>query len=218
MRKLVLVIVFLLATPLNAQWLSRGVSVRKLMAPPKFSVSDNFNRANGSLTSPWVKITNTSGVPSINNNSVFSAGLFRTSAYWSTATFSDNQYAELKVGTCANGWGTVVVRSSTTTETYYSAGIGTGLTGYWTPYIVKYVSGNQAVVYAGASTRNTLPSFISLEAVGNVFTLYYLSAHGGTKTLVSSVTDSSIASGYPGIMFNAQYGCSSWDDFYAGDL
>lgn len=182
----------------------------------KVAVSDNFNRANGDLGANWLDVASPV--------TIYSNGARRTSAgtgyaYWQAATFSSDQYAE---GYCnfagiPNSWLLLMVRTSV----YLPS---PALNGYafirsntaFDRKLVRAASGS-FVILASCPDVSAKP-IVRIEVVGTTISVYELSAHGGTKTLRCSATDSTYTSGPPGISAGGQFGGGDLDDFYAGDL
>jgi hypothetical protein len=57
------------------------------------TISDNFNRANGGLSSNWTTVSGTAAPQIVNNTAQPGSAETLNSAYWSANTFGSNQYA-----------------------------------------------------------------------------------------------------------------------------
>lgn len=181
------------------------------------AVSDNFNRANGSLGANWTAITSMSGHSIAGTSYVY--GTSSNGSYWSANAFANNQYSEATYATGDDI--TVAVRASPSAQTYYYA------TAYnffddvddWTYFeIYKVVGGSSTLLassyIAGSRVSNNIYT-VRLTASGTTLTMYTGDATNDIRetswTQRHQITDSSIASGSAGFIASA----NAW---WGGDL
>ena len=145
--------------------------------------SDNFNRANGGLGSSW---TDQQSTQAITSNAAFggnAAGY--ASSFYNAAPFSNDQTSQVKIVSSFNYVAAAVRMSGTAGATNWYAFFSHGV-------LQKMVAG---VVGAdlGTSAAAAVGDTIKLTVVGTTLTCYI------NGVSVISVTDTSFASGSPGI-------------------
>lgn len=182
------------------------------------AVSDNFNRANGTLNvSPWVKVYDTTPALQIYSNFVAGeSGAAPVGSYYD-ANFAANQYSESQYVS-----GSIIitaVRMATGARTCYYATLGHQNDGddFTTAELFKVVNGTPTSLGTWESGYGTLENILRLEASGTTITLKTGATHGGTMTSRVSVTDSAIASGKAGL-YGAVSNASGAENWYGGDL
>jgi hypothetical protein len=147
-------------------------------------IADNFVRANGPLGSNWTTVDGTWSIAS--NNATFTQGSdnYAMTAY-TGSTFQNNQYASVTI-TSGGGFAGVATRLSSSAETGYLL-----ICEPSTSTILKFVAGTGTSLGTGAgcSPNDTL----TLWANGTTLTAF----DNGVQTI--QVTNSAIASGYPGM-------------------
>lgn len=158
--------------------------------------SDAFNRANGALGTPWVTVE---GALAITSNACAAPGGAgpHTSLY--NQTFSADQWADGDAaGFGPGGTATCPAVRINGTDLYY-AWMGNNVN---TVEITKRVSGSYTTISANAPCTPT--SKVRLEAQGTTIRCYV------NGTLALTATDSSIATGQPGILGNAGGTLDNW--------
>lgn len=173
-----------------------AVKVTNIVEYQPFSVSDNFNRADGGLGSNWTSFSTPYSAPQIVSGQIVSAALSERAVY-TASTFNNDQYSQCQVvnigaeaGASPYPGAVLLVRSSNV-STYdgYIAVIYTNLL-----QIFKRVGGTSTQLTSLSTTTNN-GSIVKLSAIGNVISIYV------NGVLALSTTDSSISSGYPGLGF-----------------
>lgn len=159
------------------------------------SAVDNFNRANGAFTTPWIGITGEGTNFVVSGNKAISSTLVAGSDYYYNQTgWNSNQFAWSVLGTPSStpgavGYGMVTNASSSATTFYGFTCNGGG----W--QIKKVVAGTITNL-----SSSTAPACVNGDIV-------LLSLNNGTLTFyrnwvsVASVADSAITGGAPGIRF-----------------
>jgi parallel beta-helix repeat protein len=182
---------------------------------PSTTVLDNFNRANGVLTSPWVGMNNSQMYINTNAAAAGPASGRWQSRYEGSGPFTDSEsYATLAV---LDDWQLVGVRVQQTTA-------GSGLnSGYYAQYgggtfnITKKVN-NVETSLGTMSLTLAAGDKIGIRVIGNTITAY--SYQSGTWTLRLTATDSTFTSGYlameQGTANSSQTG--RLDDFGGGNI
>ena len=174
-------------------------------------VSDNFNRANGPLGSNWT-VEGPGSVAIVSNNAVVTAtsGTYTTAAY-TGASFSDDQFASVKIivaGFVADGVG---VRLSSSTNNGYGCDFEHG--GGATIEIDKIVSGLPTALVSQTSPIPNPGDILRLEVSGTSLACYL------NGTLILTTTDSTYASGSPGFLgANASAIMYTLNQFRGGNL
>lgn len=183
--------------------------------------TDNFNRADaGTLGSNWGMyqgMPNPQGI--FSNTADLTVASNRNSGFYDGGvTWPNDQYAQAKVITMPDATGTwaVVVRGEAVSggqRTLYAAGVSQGDFGNTFTSIWKFVANVQTGLANSGVTDIGVGKIVRLEAVGTTLTCY---VDGVQKV---QFTDSSIASGKPGIysVHNA-IDVGLFDDFEAGDF
>jgi hypothetical protein len=167
--------------------------------------SDNFNRSNSSLTTPWINSAGGFGSLAINTNVVGTnsgANADSEAVYDGGITWPNDQYAEVVITTLGGADGGPCIR----------AGSGDGY--FCTAFTGSTIELFRISGFAGIATYNgggySLNDVIRIEAQG---TTIRVKQNGVTRI---TVTDSSVASGKPGIhLFD---GTMRVDTFDAGDF
>lgn len=167
--------------------------------------SDNFNRANGALGANW---TTTAGTFAISSNTALVTavtGAAALTAYTGT-TFASNQYAQATYLAGGSWGGAIGVRLSNSAATGY---ILYGIAGS-SSAIAKVVAGTVTNIATGGPGFST-SDILRLEVTGTSITA---SQNGA---VILTATDSSIASGYPGLGA-IDFTGGVMDNFKGGDL
>jgi hypothetical protein len=178
---------YLLETGLGAH-VGEDAHVRVLesygvVAPTTYS--DNFNRADGALTTPWVTIEGTHSIAS--NLVPVGTGSPNTSKY--SATFTNDQWAEADIASLGST-STIMpcVRVNTSGDLYYAWTDGSHL------IIVKRVGGTYTTVATGPTFTFAGPNKIAIEVVGSTIKAYL----NGTVAITTS--DTQVTTGLPGFI------------------
>lgn len=160
--------------------------------------TDNFHRANGSLTAPWSAVNTLPANFQIASNVANVSSLAADTVYKNTTiVWPNDHYSEITVGTPAqngrtNGYGAAVRCDTTANTNAYRL-------------IVGQIGWNLEKIVAGVFsniTGDTLTTFLNgdvarLMVQGNVLTCY----KNGIQ--FASATESSIAAGTPGIAYSS---------------
>ncbi len=153
-------------------------------------VSDDFNRADvNPLAGNWTTCPGVNGLKIVSNQVLPTTIGALNGAYWSANTFSNDQYSQATFVSGLNFDSGLSVRQSASASTYYFIGVsGTS----W--QFGKRIAGTWS--YLGtAQTRTTANgTIVRLEVSGTTLKAYF----NGVQDAYT-FTDSSIASGYPGI-------------------
>lgn len=167
--------------------------------------TDNFNRADGGLGANWSSATGSAGYTIISNQAASSSAQVEEAVFWNAETFAADQYSEVTFATGSNSsyMGPAVRCNSTSGGNYY---------GFYgdpnTRYLVRVVNG----VWTQLATLGT--GFTNGQLLRLVVQGTTLSAYVGTTpenlTLWTSVTDTNLTSGAPGL--------TSWANNTAGRL
>ena len=166
--------------------------------------TDDFNRANGALTAPWV---NFDGVHSIVSNKVgVGTGSPTISRY--NQTFAADQWSEvdidgLGVGTPYSCVGPAVRINN---GDFYYLWHRDGKIQIW-----KRIGGNYSMVSEGGTSIVPGPLKARLEVVGTTLTAY---VNGVAQT---SGTATELATGQPGFI-SSDGGSATVDNFHGGDM
>lgn len=190
------------------------VTIAGLLVSPAFqraanasTVSDNFNRANGSLGANWTTVPGTTA-PKINNNmAVPGSAATVNSAYWSATTFGTDQYAQASLPNSAgNQFGPgIAVRLSGATGYFLWYGNSANTVSIWR--MDSSASWTQ-LTQSGPLTVSAADIWM-IQAVGSTISAYQ------NGNLVAQVTDATYAAGSPGIwMYYASNQITNWS---AGD-
>jgi hypothetical protein len=174
--------------------------------------TDNFNRADGYIgVTNWTRVS-----PEWYNSYVRSNTLQQSNCgynamdYYSNATFSNDQYAKVKVVSIESGKMIgVCVRVSGTTGYVMRAESGTSIRLYSFTDVDTYTAIGDAI-----TQTVTADDVLSLWVVGTTF---YLRLN---NTTLDTRTDATYNSGKPGVLLTGACGgnASTLDDFEGGDL
>lgn len=169
--------------------------VRGTIVRPEASL-DDFNRADGSLGSNWTTVTSMDPLAVAGNECIGTNSGSHNVAYWSANSFDDDQFSEMTVGAAAVGPGTTywgpVVRAQVGAQSFYVMYVNNSAVGVT---IYRWQAGSATQIDGGgvAPTVATPGDVLRLEIVGNALTAY---VNGVAR---ATATDSTFASGYPGI-------------------
>jgi hypothetical protein len=179
--------------------------------------TDNFNRANsGTLGANWTLITSEADFEVVSNKAdPFVYNSTDRGNYVNAITPGNNQWAEVLISTLtgasnADEGGGVALRIATGARTYYRFVASNQASGKC--YIQKIVTGTMTPLGNGTAAAawpgHTLKAWVN----GTTLSIYQ------DGTLVTSVTDSSIASGRIGMGFSSNASAYTADDFRGGSL
>lgn len=178
---------------------------------------DRFNRANGTLnTGNWTSTGESSGGSfSIASNVVSPADLGKDSGslFSGTASITD-QYAQgvLSVtGTVGGGCGMGVGVRMATSVNYYRLVGDHAASGNWE--LGKKVAGAYTAIWTGRTQAWSNGDTVYLQVVGTTL----IGKIAGTA-IGASATDSSLASGCPGVLYSDTTSAASIDSFIGGDM
>lgn len=169
-------------------------------------VTDNFNRDENPLASPWTLVSGTSNT--LFCTAALGHALANTApaAMYYNAAFADDQYAQINAYSAGSAGSDVLVRVQSGANSYYaSAWFGSTLL-----RIVKVTNGTSSVL-ASFSVSFVNGALIRLEVSGSTLSLYY------NGTLLGTATDTTYTSGFPGIQVHTTT-TNGADNFEAGDL
>lgn len=177
------------------------INVRKRAAAGgSTAVTDNFNRA--SIGSNWTAIPNQDNLTIYESTNVYTG-----QGYWSANSFSANQYSSITWVVGNGGDVGLILRAQTNAETYYLLWTNGGTT--WRFY--KFIDGTPTQIGTDITHTFSNSEVIRFEISGTTLRAYYDATQLGTDQ-----TDSSIASGYPGIWISTE--SVAGDDWAGGDL
>lgn len=165
--------------------------------------TDDFNRANGGLGANWTVQAGTGPLIASNEAKIITTGTDEA-AFWNANTFTDNQYSK------------IIARADPTKVAVSVRASGTG--GSWNAYwaradgIHKHVAGSYTGLGGGSITVN-IGDTLELRVSGTTLQRYVNGVAQGTAP-----TDSSLASGKPGILMWTLGGPVQADDWEGGDL
>lgn len=172
--------------------------------------ADDFNRANGVLSSPWA--FDTTGTFSVSGNQVICSGTFvaRQGARYESDLASDDHFSQINaVATSGNDWTGPCARYSSSARTHYN--VQPRSSTYNDCYVYKCVSGTFTSLQGNGWTA-AFPSMHKIAADGSTI---QATVNG---TAMSAFTDTAIASNTRGgFCARAQFGSTS-DDWSCGDL
>lgn len=174
--------------------------------------SDDFNRADAAtLGANWTNDAGASGGWQIATNRATQINLVAIqTAYLSSWTGGNDQYAETQMVTLAGGWFGPVVRASTNTTGYVAAVFALGSAA--NIVVVSFIAGASTTVGTVSTTVNA-NDVVRLEAQGTTIRVKL----NGVQ--IFSQTDATIASGSPGLMTDPSSGGQNIvDNFAAGDF
>jgi hypothetical protein len=169
---------------------------------------DSFTRADGALGANWTSCGGNAGYTVATNAAASSNASVEEAVFWNAASFANDQFAQVTISQMAsNSYIGPAVRCST--------GSGGNYYGFYadtaTRYIVRVVAG----AYTSLATTGTGFSngdVIRLEVVGTTISAYI------NGVLWTSVTDSNLTSGSPGMTSWANNNSGRVDDFTAANL
>lgn len=168
--------------------------------------TDNFNRANGGLGANWSTPTGGSAL-AITSNAVYRGSVAYCMQYWNADAFANDHYSECTISTSAyQVMGPAVRMQSGSSDCYFlfaSVGGTTVAIGYMLNKAYNSTLASFNVGFANGA-------LLRLQAVGSTLTAFV----DGNN--VGNVTDTNLASGYPGL-HNAS-GVGSLDNWQADDV
>jgi hypothetical protein len=172
------------------------------------SLTDNFNRSDGSLGSNWTTLGSSYYALAISSNTVVYTEEYADNLmFYSGSSWEDDQSAQATLG--ANDVGNsllVFVRGST-------AGNGSciclNVGNSWYQLRYKHGGSNEAVIIQGSTTTDVGDIF-KLGVVGTTYTVY----RNGSS--VNSASDSSLSSGSPGIGIVGNHFVNPYGDDWVG--
>ena len=180
--------------------------------PSRTLASDNFNRADGAIGSNWAGVvgnfvvhTNFADASDLSSDAVM---------YWNAITFQSDQYAQcalynLDGDNSTAGFG-VCLRASTSVSTFYRIVVSAGVTN--NVEVSKFVNG----VYTQLALRTQAfadGDILRAEIHGSTIQIYHNSVQMG-----ADITDSSIATGQPGIAYSGALFNGDIDNWEGGDF
>jgi hypothetical protein len=169
--------------------------------------SDNFNRANETpLAGNWTSVTGQPGTLNLSANAVSIGNAGNDAAYYYTGTWANDQTSSVEVtasNSSAGAGAGPVVRAATGANTFYRAVVDS--TGNYE--VGKVIAGTFTSIRTGTvSFANGLA--LKLSITGTTLTLFY----NGTQ-VGATMTDSSIASGKPGIGYSSTLTATTMDNW-----
>ncbi len=182
----------------NRNGLWRGFSTLMQFAP---IAADYFAYSNGALPSPWAINTAQTAHMQVSSSVVTTNTLSADNNYrYTTGTFPANQFSAVRIGTpgtgtAGTGYGATVRMASGSQSYYFGVCNATGWG--W----AKAVSGTPTAMGSGTGTTCQSGDWVWFVASGTTLTLYRV--RGGAWTQLATTTDSSNASGTPGIAYSS---------------
>lgn len=168
--------------------------------------TDDFNRANaGNLGANWTNVDN--GMQVDTNRAVGTVDVAVNTAYYSGASFSNDQYSEATLYNGGVSRSLLIVRLTGGGDMYYADfSVAAGRIQLW-----KRVS--SSFTQLGSDLAAPTSGLVyKLEVIGTAIKLY----EGGVLVTGSSQTDSDVVSGSPGI--GAIATTEGWDDWTGADI
>lgn len=167
-------------------------------------VTDNFNRADGGLGSNWATLTGAGTIRIVSNQAAGPSSSTDSAARYTATAIGADQYSQAIIQSGDNLDSGILCRCSSSAFSCYFA----------SPYasiqtLNKFTNGSFSTLSSGAGSIN-IGDTLRVEAEGT--TIRY--KKNGTQVI--SVTDSSFASGQPGLFFYESL--ARLDDWEAGDL
>jgi Fibronectin type III domain len=164
--------------------------------------TDNFNRANGALTTPWVGVDNNHSI--VSNQVAVGPANPTVSRY--NDTIGADQWVEGDLAGWTPGGGVIypAIRVNSG-DFYYAWNEGNNVAVY------KRVGGSYSKIGSTSPTTYSSSCKVRLEAQGTTVRCYVDGA------LAVTATDASIATGQPGIL-SANGAGTTFDNFRAGEL
>lgn len=186
--------------------------------------TDNFNRANNPISTggDWSIIPGLS-MPNIVSNQVVpnnNGGISDSVAYQNTATWPNDQYAQIKivtVNTATSRSVGVALRAATGAETFYAVNIRGPLGAGATLNINKAVAGAYTTLVSSGSKTVASGDRLRGTVKDTTITAYL----NGSAIASGSVTDSAISSGKAGVRLFVDAGVvgdAVLDDWEGGDF
>lgn len=174
------------------------------------TITDDFNRANNSdLGASWTTVTSEGNLEIISNTASTINVMTDDSERYSGVTWTDNQSSEAEITVSATDAGAglgVIVRCASAARTYYRIVINSD--GEWE--LLKQVAGTGTALASGTTTY-VAGAVLKLSAIGTTIT----STYNGSQ--IDTRTDSSIASGSPGIALSSNITSGNIDDWVGKD-
>ncbi len=176
--------------------------------------SDDFNRADEVLTTPWHP---TSANFEVLNNEIAVTTNTDQFAYYASAAASNDQYAELAPGltnSAKDGGPAVRIDTGGAITGYLFDGNGTGILG-------KHLAGSFTTIASGFARTTDSVAFacvagdvLRIEVQGTTLRVYWNGVQLKDGSNNTSWTDSSISTGQPGVFIFDE----AFDNFVGGDL
>lgn len=180
--------------------------------------SDAFTRANENpLAGNWTTVPSSLNLKLL-SNAVQQADTTADHhvSYYNAVVWPNDQYSEVKLITCAAScFPGAAVRASAAANTYYLGFLFNGFGAGQSCWIAKRVAGAQTTLSTGDTTATwATTDLIYIEAQGTTLKCKH------NSTVVSTITDSSIASGNAGIMIEDDAGTptATIDDWDGGNF
>lgn len=173
--------------------------------------TDDFNRADNSSTGMNLGVNWTATVPNsdlgiISNQAYQTADTGDNVAFYSAATLSNDQYAQVTLSTVGDSYSGLIVRANATDYVLGQAVRGsTGIDIYW------YNGGTYTLIATTNDVDVTNGDTIRLEAVGSTFSFYK-----NNVLVISGTNGSAPSSGKAGIAIDLN--TDRLDNFSCGDI
>ena len=199
--RLVTFVVFCLLAGLLTMFRMQGASAT--------TVSDNFDRADGSLGANWTTVSGTAAPMIVSNNLRVGTASAVNSAYWSASTFGGDQFAQASL---PNSSGTqygpgIAVRLSSTKGYFLWYGNSSNTVSLWR---MDSSSSWAQLKQSAALTVSRSSDVWMIRAVGSTISGYQ------NGKLVVQATDTKITSGSPGVWL--YYPSNQIDNWSGGDV
>ena len=199
--RLVTFVVFCLLAGLLTMFRMQGASAT--------TVSDNFDRADGSLGANWTTVSGTAAPMIVSNNLRVGTASAVNSAYWSASTFGGDQFAQASL---PNSSGTqygpgIAVRLSSTKGYFLWYGNSSNTVSLWR---MDSSSSWAQLKQSAALTVSRSSDVWMIRAVGSTISGYQ------NGKLVVQATDTKITSGSPGVWL--YYSANQIDNWSGGDV
>lgn len=177
------------------------------------TVSDNFNRADGALTTNWTDVFGTGNLLIATNQITGGNNQYRESRWSGTALATANYYTQLVYkSSLATSIANLVVRGVGSAGTRSGYMLQINQTGAWR--IIRITTGTEVNLGTGGSVTHAADDIWRLEVQGSTLRAKR------NSVLLESLTDTNFtAAGAPGVgIFQNNANLMKWDDFSAGDL
>lgn len=170
------------------------------------TLRDDFNRANGALGSNWSSSDGNAAYTIVSNTAASSNAQAEEAVWWNPISFNANQFAQATITTVSsNAFIGPAVRVSAGGNYYGFYGDNASR------YLISVVGGTwTSLATLGTGFANN--DVVRLEVEGTTLRAYI------NDVLWTSVTDSSLSSGSPGLTSWANNVDGRLDDFTAADL